>query len=78
MSEKENPDDTPEEDADAELPENKGVIPKIIGFVMIFLGSLDMMLFWRGGIPMNYFYVFLFLGGWALFAFGAVRSRYHK
>ncbi len=78
MSDVENREDDPADEAEPEIQENKGVIPKIIGFVMIFLGSLDMMLFWRGGIPMNLFYIFLFVGGWVVFAFGAVRSRYHS
>jgi hypothetical protein len=52
----------------------KGVITKIFGVVLIILGSLDMMLSWRGGMEVNPFHIGLFLGGIVLFALGAARA----
>ncbi|NQU56999.1 MAG: hypothetical protein HQ513_07175 [Rhodospirillales bacterium] len=49
----------------------KGVVTKIFGVVLIILGSLDMMLSWRGGMEVNPFHVGIFMGGIVLFALGA-------
>ena len=56
----------------------KGVILKIFGVVLVFLGSLDLMLFWRGGVPIDFFHVFLLIIGAFFYAFGSFRNRYHS
>ena len=53
----------------AESP--KGVVTKIFGVVLIILGSLDMMLSWRGGMEVNPFHIGIFASGIVLFALGA-------
>ena len=46
-----------------ENPEpRKGVILKIFGVILIFLASLNVMLFWRGGMPVSA--VFSVKGPW--------------
>lgn len=52
----------------------KGAIAKIFGVVLIFLGVLDSMLAWRGGLALNSFYVFLMASGALLYFIGAVRQ----
>ncbi len=52
----------------------KGAIPKLFGVVLIFLGVLDSMLSWRGGLALDAFYVFLIAGGALLYFIGAVRQ----
>lgn len=52
----------------------KGAIPKIFGVVLIFLGVLDSMLSWRGGLTLDAFYVFLMASGALLYFIGAVRQ----
>ncbi len=49
----------------------KGVVTKIFGVVLIVLGSLDMMLSWRGGMEVNAFHIGIFVSGVVLFAIGA-------
>jgi len=49
----------------------KGVVTRIFGVVLIILGSLDMMLSWRGGMEVNAFHAGIFMVGIILFALGA-------
>lgn len=53
----------------------KGYIIKLFGVVVIFLGLLDAMLAWRGGLPSDTFYVWLVGAGLILYVGGAIRSR---
>ena len=62
----------------AEPPAPKGVVLRIFGVILIFLGSLDLMLFWRGGIPVSFFHVLLLIIGAVFYTFGAFRNRYHS
>ncbi len=59
----------------AQIEMRKGFIVKLFGVVLIFLGALDSMLSWRGGLALNDFYVWLMGAGLFLYAVGAVRQR---
>lgn len=50
----------------------KGVKTKLMGVELIFLGTLDSMLFWRGGLVVNDFYLLLIVSGVTLYAIGAI------
>ena len=52
----------------------KGVKTKLFGVVLVFLGTLDGMLSWRGGIEVSNFYLFLFAAGVFLFVIGTIRQ----
>ncbi len=54
----------------------KGVIPRLIGVALIFIGLLDFMLSWRAGNAIENFYVFLVVAGVIFFIAGTVRKRY--
>lgn len=56
----------------------KGTILKIFGIILIFLGTLDLMLFWRGGLPTTFFHLLLLIIGAVLFTVGFMRGRYKK
>jgi hypothetical protein len=51
----------------------RGVAIKLLGVVLIFLGTLDSMLSWRGGFALNETYVLLIAAGNFLYAIGAMR-----
>ncbi len=51
----------------------KGVVIKLFGVILIFLGVLDSMMSWRGGFPLSELYVLLIAGGIFLYALGAIR-----
>jgi hypothetical protein len=51
----------------------KGFIIKLFGVVLIFLGTLDAMLSWRGGFQPSNFYFWLIGAGLFLYAAGAIR-----
>lgn len=53
----------------------KGVVIKLFGVVMIFVGTFDAMLSWRGGFAVSGFYVLLIGLGLFLYALGAINSR---
>jgi len=63
-------------------PAKKGVVIKLFGVILIFLGVLDSMLSWRGGFAVSESFMLLFAAGILLYAFGAIRggnrSRYGK
>ncbi len=50
----------------------KGVIPRLLGVILIFLGILDSMLSWRAGVAGNGFHVFLLASGITLYVVGAI------
>jgi hypothetical protein len=52
----------------------KGVITKLFGVVLVFVGALDSLLSWRGGLVVNDFYLALIGLGVFLFAIGAIRQ----
>ena len=52
----------------------RGVKTKLIAVVLLFLGSMDSMLSWRGGFEVSDTTILLFAGGAALYAFGAIRG----
>ena len=52
----------------------KGAIIRLFGVVLIFVGTLDTMLMWRGGLVLDSHYTLLIFLGLALFALGAVRG----
>ncbi|MCR4298487.1 MAG: hypothetical protein NUV75_07020 [Gallionella sp.] len=51
----------------------RGVITKLLGFVIMVLGLLDSLLTLRGGVPDYEFIALIFLGA-CVFAIGAVRG----
>lgn len=54
--------------------ERKGVKTKLMGVGLIFLGALDSMLFWRGGLVVNDFYLLLFVLGCIIYIVGTIRA----
>lgn len=57
-----------------EIPK-KGVKTKLFGVALIFLGAMDSMLFWRGGLMVNDFYLLLFVLGCVIYIIGAIRAN---
>ncbi len=54
--------------------EKKGTKTKLFGIGLIFLGAMDSMLFWRGGLVVNDFYLLLFVLGCAFYIIGSIRG----
>ncbi len=54
----------------------KGVILKIFGAVLIFVGLLNMMLLWRANLFMNPLFILFLVAGAGLYAIGMGRARY--
>ncbi|MEO5334446.1 MAG: hypothetical protein H7839_20720 [Magnetococcus sp. YQC-5] len=54
----------------------KGVIFKILGAVLIFLGTLNFMLLWRGGQQIDWSLGLFFFAGVVLVFVGMIRARY--
>jgi len=52
----------------------KGVVTKIFGVILVFLGVLDAMVSWRGGFAVSELYLLMIVAGLALYAVGAIRS----
>ncbi|MFQ5626825.1 MAG: hypothetical protein ACE5FM_09260 [Methyloligellaceae bacterium] len=53
----------------------RGSIMRLFGVVLIFLGTLDAMLSWRGGLALSDFYILLFALGLVFYAVGSVRRE---
>jgi hypothetical protein len=51
----------------------KGVIARLFGVALIFIGMLDSMLNWRAGLGIEGFYMFLIAAGFLVYAIGAIR-----
>ena len=69
----------PAEEADLDRPApRKGVVTKLFGVVLIFLGALDSMTAWRGGFAVSTSFAVLIAAGVLLFAVGAIRSRNNR
>ncbi len=56
----------------------KGVKTKLFGVILIFLGILNSMLSWRGGLTLSSFYVLLIAAGIFLYLIGAIRQGSDK
>ncbi len=52
----------------------KGVVTKLFGVILIFLGVLDSMVSWRGGFAVSEIYALMIVAGLALYAVGAIRG----
>lgn len=52
-----------------------GVKTRLCGAVLVFLGSLDSLLSWRGGIPLSRFHAVLIAAGLFVYAIGAMFRR---
>lgn len=52
----------------------KGVVIKLFGVILVFLGVLDSMVSWRGGFAVSEVYALMIVAGLALYAVGAIRS----
>ena len=63
------------QDNDA-LMRSKGFIIRLCGVIFIFVGALDSMLFWKGGMVGHGFYIFLIATGVFLFAIGSITRRH--
>ncbi len=63
----------------SELPQDLkpqcGVIPRMFGVALIFIGVLDAMLSWRAGNAIEDFYIFLIAAGLFFLVIGQVRRR---
>lgn len=65
--------DRPRDSSD--LTGSKGSIIRLCGVVLIFVGMLDSMLFWKGGMVGHGFFLFLFAAGLVLYAIGSIARR---
>ena len=52
----------------------KGVVTKLFGVILVFLGVLDSMVSWRGGFAVSEIYALMIVAGLALYAVGAIRG----
>ena len=52
----------------------KGVVTKLFGVILVFLGVLDSMVSWRGGLAVSELYALMIVAGLALYAVGAIRG----
>ena len=52
----------------------RGVAAKILGVVMVIVGGLDMMLFWRNGQAPSWFFVSIIAIGLLVYFIGSVRA----
>ena len=62
--------------ADGVVVRKAGVKTKLFGVVLIFVGTMDAMLSWRGGLALDGFYVFLIAAGLALTVVGSIRQAH--
>ncbi|MAF47006.1 MAG: hypothetical protein CMM10_01960 [Rhodospirillaceae bacterium] len=53
----------------------KGVIPRLFGVVLIFVGILDAMLSWRAAVAVENFYLILVALGLVFYVIGGIRRR---
>ncbi|MFQ5567200.1 MAG: hypothetical protein ACE5EU_12675 [Paracoccaceae bacterium] len=52
----------------------KGVVTKLFGVILIFLGVLDSMMSWRGGFVVDEIYTLMIVAGLSLYVVGVIRS----
>jgi uncharacterized membrane protein len=67
-------DDAMENRAARRAKPGKGVVTKLFGVILVFLGALDSMVSWRGGFAVSEIYVLMIVAGAFLYAVGAIRS----
>ncbi len=58
-----------------EVTPRRGVIPRMFGVALIFVGALDAMLSWRAGNAIDNFYIFLIATGLFFLVIGQIRSN---
>ncbi len=63
-----------DEAGSSESVSKKGVITKLFGVILIFVGGLDLMLSWRGGLAISSLYVAFVAAGVFLYALGSIRQ----
>jgi multisubunit Na+/H+ antiporter MnhG subunit len=56
-------------------PRTRGAVIRIFGVILVILGTLDIMLSWRGGFEIFSFHVLLFVTGLLLCVIGAIRRQ---
>ncbi len=54
---------------------NRGAIIRLFGVILIILGTLDMMLSWRGALQIVPFHAMIFAAGVVLCLIGAIRRH---
>ena len=54
---------------------NRGAIIRLFGVILIILGTLNMMLSWRGSLQIVPFHAMIFAAGVALCLIGAIRRH---
>jgi hypothetical protein len=52
----------------------KGVVTKLFGVILVFLGVLDSMVSWRGGFAVDEIYALMIVAGLSLYVVGAIRG----
>ncbi|MBT3989208.1 MAG: hypothetical protein HOG95_04355 [Rhodospirillaceae bacterium] len=57
------------------LEPKRGVIPRLLGAALLFVGALDAMLSWRAGNAIENFYIFLMAAGLIFVVIGLIRGR---
>jgi hypothetical protein len=53
----------------------RGAIIRLFGVILVILGTLDIMLSWRGGFAIDPFHAMLLIGGLLLCLIGAIRRQ---
>ena len=64
----------PMQDAASDEKPVRGVKTRLFGVVLVFVGALDSMLSWRGGLAVSDFYLVLMAAGFFLLIVGAIRG----
>ena len=54
---------------------SRGVPFKVLGVILIILGTLDCMLAWRGGFEISALYIGLLAAGVLLFCIGSIQNN---
>ena len=63
---------------ESEITPRRGVIPRMFGVALLFVGALDAMLSWRAGNAIENFYIFLIAAGLFFLVIGQIRSNSSK
>ncbi len=64
-----------EETAESGNNTSRGAIIRLFGVILVILGTLDIMLSWRGGFEVAPFHAMLLIGGLLLCLIGAIRRQ---
>lgn len=54
----------------------KGILLKIFGIILLFVGGLNMVLLWRAGLYIDTTFILYILAGLGIYAIGMGRARY--